>query len=263
VTAGPGAATIVLEAFGVTVAITLDEPRLEPRVRALLPPGWKVGNGAAAQARFRITSDLDVVAEGEGDQPRIAKRLRGTAEGALGALDAAVRNVVGTLAPDRIFVHAGVVVHEDRAIVVPGRSHSGKTTLVSALVTEGAQYCSDEYAVLDAEGLVHPYPRPLSVRGGGGQKDVPVEAFGGVAVTAAFPVGLIVRTQYARGAGWEPLRQSPAQGAMALFANALPARTRPAETLAAIRRAAADATVLAGMRGEAEPTARHLLMSAC
>src|SRR5262249_57961124 len=51
------------------------------------------------------------------------------------------------------------------AIVVPGRSHTGKSTLVAELVRRGATYWSDEFAVLDDAGRVHPYRRPLVPRG--------------------------------------------------------------------------------------------------
>ena len=57
-------------------------------------------------------------------------------------------------------MHAGAVAWRDRGIVIPGRSHSGKTTLVRALV-EAARYYSDEFAVLDPQGRLHPYPLPL------------------------------------------------------------------------------------------------------
>ena len=59
---------------------------------------------------------------------------------------------------ERVFVHAGVVGWKGHAIVIPGRSRSGKTTLVAELVKAGAEYYSDEFAVLDAEGRVHPFP---------------------------------------------------------------------------------------------------------
>ncbi len=258
----PGHSRIAFSSFGVAVELTLDDPGLESRVRGVLPPGWAPADGADAQARFRVTSDLEVIgADGQVVSATLPARLRCTPDGALRALDSAVRSQIGVLAPGHIFIHAGVVAHDGVAIVLPGRTHSGKTTLVSALVVAGAQYCSDEYAVLDAEGLVHPYPRPLSVRRwrGAAQKDVPVEAFGGVPADAAFPIGLIVRTRFVRGADFKPEHQSPAQGAMELLANALAARERPAEALGTTRRAAAGAVVLAGPRGEAEPTARHLL----
>ena len=41
---------------------------------------------------------------------------------------------VATLAKELVFVHAGVVGWRNRAIVIPGRSLSGKSTLVLALV---------------------------------------------------------------------------------------------------------------------------------
>ena len=65
-----------------------------------------------------------------------------------------------TLAP----VHAGVVTWHERAVLLPGRTRSGKTTLVTELVKRGATYFSDELALLDRSGLVHPYPRSLCVR---------------------------------------------------------------------------------------------------
>jgi hypothetical protein len=58
-----------------------------------------------------------------------------------------------------IFVHAGVVAWRGQAIVIPGATQSGKTSLVAALVRAGAEYFSDEYAVFDARGRVHPLPR--------------------------------------------------------------------------------------------------------
>ena len=64
---------------------------------------------------------------------------------------------VANYAPDRVFVHAGVVAWRGRALVLPGTSFAGKTTLVAELVRAGAIYYSDEYAVLDEQGRVHPY----------------------------------------------------------------------------------------------------------
>ena len=63
-----------------------------------------------------------------------------------------------------VFVHAGVVGWKGRALVLPGKSGAGKTTLVAELIRAGATYYSDEYAVLDERGRVHPYARPLAVR---------------------------------------------------------------------------------------------------
>jgi hypothetical protein len=63
-----------------------------------------------------------------------------------------------------LFVHAGVVAWKGRAIVVPGRSRSGKTILVGEFLHAGAEYYSDDLAAFDARGWVHPFPQRLSFR---------------------------------------------------------------------------------------------------
>ena len=72
--------------------------------------------------------------------------------------------LVAEEARSRFFVHSGAVGWKGKAILIPGRRLSGKTTLVAELVRAGATYYSDEYAVLDANGFVHAYEKPLSIR---------------------------------------------------------------------------------------------------
>ena len=66
---------------------------------------------------------------------------------------------------DVAVVHGGVVAHDGRAILLPGPTHAGKSTLVAELVRRGAPYFSDEYALIDADGRVHPYPRAAAAAG--------------------------------------------------------------------------------------------------
>lgn len=160
----------------------------------------------------------------------------------------------------RVFVHAGVVGWKGRALVFPGRSFSGKTTLTAELLRAGATYYSDEYAVLDAEGRVHPYPKPLAVRGEGfRQRKVVSEEFGGVGAVGPLPVGLVVLSEFREGARFRPRALTPGQGSLALLANAVPARRRPAEVLDTLGRVVRGATVLRGARGEAAEAARWIL----
>jgi hypothetical protein len=89
-----------------------------------------------------------------------------------------VRLTVAEFAIGKVFLHAGVVAWNNRALIIPAKSFQGKTTLVAELVKKGAVYYSDEYAVLDEDGLVHPFPKKLSMRGiidDYQQIDVPVE----------------------------------------------------------------------------------------
>ena len=73
------------------------------------------------------------------------------------ALDDAVVQRLTTLRA----VHAGAVLWGERALLLPGVTHAGKSSLVAELLRRGATYFSDEYALIDSEGRVHPYPRPL------------------------------------------------------------------------------------------------------
>jgi hypothetical protein len=150
-----------------------------------------------------------------------------------------------------------------RAIVVPGRSRSGKTTLVAALVRAGALYLSDEFAVLDGRGRVHPFAKPLSIRGAGGcdrhARSRRVEELGGVRGTEPLPVGLVVLTEHRPGASWRPALLTRGQAVLEMLAHTVPARLRPEASLASLERAVARAVVVKGERGEAEDLAAELL----
>lgn len=177
------------------------------------------------------------------------------------ALESAVRLQVAENAPRRIFVHAGSVAWRGKAILIPGRSFSGKSTLVSELVKAGAAYYSDEYAVLDSRGRVHPFPAPLSMREPGGfvGTDRHPSEFGGTTGEKPLPVGMVLVTNYAEGARWRPRELSAAEGALEMLANTVPARSRPDAALATLKAAVKGAEILKGKRGEASETAAALI----
>lgn len=70
----------------------------------------------------------------------------------------------------RLMLHAGAAVGRDgRATLLVGPSGAGKTTAITCLA--GAHgYLTDETAVVDRDGMVLPYPKPLSVDRGGAAK---------------------------------------------------------------------------------------------
>ncbi len=255
-----GANEIVFEAFGVCLAVSTSEPALLDRIRGFLPPGWQPCPASAVESRFSLTAEdtgtFSLTRDGEPLSGGGVLEL----DLALEMLDSQLRIYLGRKAPDAIFVHAGVVAHHGRAMVMPSPTFGGKTTLVAALVRSGAVYYSDEFAVIDRDGLVHPYAKPLSVRNGGWkQTDHPIDSFNGVAGDEALPLGMIVVTTFRAGGEWKPKRLSAGAGAMALLANAVPARERSREVMGVISRAARDSVVLESDRGEAEPIAPLLL----
>lgn len=61
-----------------------------------------------------------------------------------------------------LLLHAGAVARDGRAVLMPGKSGRGKTTLTGGLVRAGFAYLSDEIAPLDpASRHILPAPRPL------------------------------------------------------------------------------------------------------
>jgi len=68
-------------------------------------------------------------------------------------------------APELYYVHAGVVAVGGRALVLPGLSRAGKSTLVLALIEQGAQLLSDELLAFDpASRLALAFPRAIKIR---------------------------------------------------------------------------------------------------
>jgi hypothetical protein len=123
-------------------------------------------------------------------------------------------------------------------------------------------YYSDEYAVLDAQGRVHHYARPLSIRENGyleKPKKYKVEAFGGRPGSKPLPVGLVVVSKYKPGAKWRPRHLSAGEGALALLANTVSARREPQTTLATLQKVVSRASVVQGQRGEAQQVIDYVL----
>ncbi len=164
-------------------------------------------------------------------------------------------------AADNLFIHAGVVGWQGQAIVIPGRSFTGKTTLVQALVQAGATYYSDEFAVLDKVGRVLPYARPLSIRSKDGRqtRQTPVTELGGQAGAEPLPVALVVITAYRPKAEWQPRRLTAGQTMLALMDNAIAAQGNPAHSMPILKQVASRAIALQSDRGDAEATAPALL----
>jgi len=121
------------------------------------------------------------------------------------------------------------------------------------LIKAGATFYSDEYAVLDGQGRVHPFARPLQIRDGenGRQKRYSIEDLGGRAGVKPLRVGLVALSNYKPGAKWRPRQLSAGQGVLEMFAQTVSARRQPEKALETLQKIAAQATILKGTRGEA------------
>jgi hypothetical protein len=270
---------LAFTAYGLRVVVRVDDPGVLQRLPDYLPHVWKRSASTVANRLYSIftVSGPKVDGRPDSDQDRKIPGFRTSAchlyrggralahtdslEKLLDAFESDLRLYVATWALRRVFVHAGVVGWQGRAVLLPGPSGSGKTRLVAALVRAGATYYSDEYAALDEHGRVHPYLKPLFMReeGMARGKRCPVEELDGRSGTKALPAGLIAFTRHSHGVAWKPYPLSPGRAMLGLLANTVPVRRKPEAALAAVRRVCSEALALEGPRGEAEDVARWLL----
>ncbi len=157
-------------------------------------------------------------------------------------------------------VHAGAIVFGGSAILIAGPSHAGKSSMVAELLRRGATYLSDEYALIDSDGLVHPYPRPLLLRNGSTHQipTLPNElnaSFAGAPVS----VGWILSLEYQAGATWRVQNVPQSEGWMILLRNTPHTLAQSPSMTEVFRRAVAGARCYAGHRGDVVPAADQIL----
>jgi hypothetical protein len=88
-----------------------------------------------------------------------------------------------------LLIHAGAVATSSSALILPGASGQGKSTLVTALAQGGLFYLSDELAVVDRSSLkALPFLKPICLKDGGYQ-----------ALTSSFDLRGSFRAQRADG----------------------------------------------------------------
>ena len=253
-----------LESFGVKIGISSNAPEaIEAVKKALaiyLPACFTEIEKTATEHHFMFVWNKNekdsLLKNGE----KIFHRER--RETSVESAASRIRLTIAEFAVDRVFIHAGVVGWKGKAIVIPGRSFQGKTTLTAALMKRGAVYYSDEYAILDADGFLHPFPKMLSLRGvidERRQVDYPVEKLGGVAGTEKTRVGVVLITEYKENARWNPKILSPANGIIETLQHSVAIRQNPQFTLQVLNKIAGDAMFVKSKRGDVSKSADSIL----
>lgn len=250
--------------YDVHIGVRSTQLQVLGKLKANLPYASEMSNCRAVDRLFSI---LPVSSEGEtirrfnlySDHLLIGQKL--TLSDLRDLFESHATVAFAELSKKRLFVHAGVVAWQGKAILIPGKSHAGKSTLVRALVKHGADYFSDELAVFDEKGLVSAYPRPLLVRGRITSKQWPLNistknvAFDGKGI----PVGLVVLTQYNKDARWQPRVVSSGNALLHLLENTHSAQRMPDRAIRVLKKVAIKARILTSDRGEADRVAQSLL----
>jgi hypothetical protein len=246
--------------YGVAVQLETDS-ELAKYIPSPLIPGGQIEAQCAASVVFSFEQTQTETAGPVFAIRENGIRLRASrnATAVARALESRVHQYVAEFAKDFVFVHAGVVAFRNRAVLVPGISYSGKTTLIMALVNAGGTYYSDEYAVIDRDGLVHPFARLPHLRA-----DVLGFEYSAIDRTEStdlppLPVGLVLNTRYVPGALWRPRRLTSGETLLALLQNTVAVRRNPEITVQVLKNALAAAIGLQSERPEAGATAHHLV----
>lgn len=258
-----GCADHVLDmiSYGVPFRLEAESPEMLERMRKHAPWGsaacMAVPFGARSFAlraalsgvAYQVLADGELLVDGEAMVPALVQ------------LGDHLMIHVGECAPDFVFIHAGVVAWQGRALLLPGVSHAGKSTLVAELVRAGATYYSDEFALLDSRGRVHPFARDLRMRrpGKSDQTPVSVAQLEGHAGTEPVRVAMIAFTEFAENACWAPEPLSPGRAVLELLLHSLPVQRTPARVLTTLSTTVQNAIVCKSLRGEAAPTAQALI----
>jgi len=249
--------------YGVRVGIRVSDRRLLKRAIDRLPPLWKRSTSAKVDHLYSLIMGTGSrrLNQAYWNAETVARSR--SLDDLLDALESHVQLTVAEHAPRRVFVHAGVVGWKGKAIVIPGLSYSGKTTMVSKLIQAGATYYSDEYAVVNARGQVYSYPRRLGMRMTDSFEATKISAakLGGKTGVKPLRVGLVLSIKYKPGARWRPRRLTKGEGVLELLANTVSARSQPELALIALPKALTSARILKGVRGEAEDLVDKILAS--
>jgi hypothetical protein len=172
------------------------------------------------------------------------------------ALDDAVVHRLKTLHA----VHAGAVLLDDKALLLPGSTHAGKSSLVAELLRRGAIHFSDEYALIDADGCVRSYPRPLLLRNGRPQQSLVLpEELNSRFASQSAPVGWLVAIDYSPAAEWDVQAISQSEAIMLLLRNTPHEMAKSPTMLDYFQSAVEQAACYKGRRGDVGESADRLV----
>lgn len=173
------------------------------------------------------------------------------------SLQSWVDDQVALLASGVTPVHAGAVSWRGEGILLPGPSGAGKSRLVATLVQDGAEYLSDELALIDDEGHIAPYPRPVILRDESGRRQAVAPAVLGATARTRVPVRVILALRFEPGGAWSLRPLAGSEAALLLVANS-PRPLAPGRELPRGILAAAGAVAFQGARGDARETSARV-----
>lgn len=249
--------SFAIQAYRCRIAVVADSGHVLEILRRYLLPSFQIpGPEAGAEVvlsvvraprGFRVSCE-DAAATAEDTGALVVEAIR--------MLDSAIVQRLS----DHVAIHAGVVKIGAHALLLPGKTHMGKSAMVAELLRQGAEYLSDEFAIIDAAGRACAYPRPLLLRNSGpDQVAVLPDRWNARIPESPVPVGWILALQYDRGASWRVTPMSQSEALLTLLQNTPHVLSDQPQAFANFQRASSAARCYAGCRNEASVAAEHIL----
>jgi hypothetical protein len=252
------------KSFGVRIAVGCDDEGMKRKLQVLVEEAFgesaEIFEGRSENCDYSfgcVHEDGLIVLYENG-----RSRSGGPSErNALKFLNSLMRLKVAELSEGRIFIHAGVIGWKGRAIVFPGTSFAGKSTLTAELVRNGAEYYSDEYAVVEKDGLIVPFPRHISLRYFGGKRarNVTAAELNGTQGKRPIPAGMVLFTQFEKKGSWDPELMTAGAGIMEIIPHIITMRRKPAFSLKVLDLMLRNAIIAKSPRGDVKKFAKFLL----
>jgi hypothetical protein len=257
------AAGLSFETFGLKIGIRGNDPSVVDALVARIPADWTPQESRVVDRLYSVVTPTSRKRHGRdlcilyGNDARLARTER--LQELLDAFESDLDLYVAANCHQPLFVHAGAIRWRQHVILLPGPSRSGKTSLVAEFLRAGASYYADDFVLIDRDGYIRTYQRPLSVRleSGGVQKLDPEDL--GAAAAEPATASFVLFTQYAHGISWRPEQVSHGQAVLRMLQNTPGARKRPGVAIEVLAHAIKNAETHVGFRGEKADTVERVM----
>ena len=248
---------VAIRAFGCNIAVVADCEEVLAALRPyLLPPPGRGLELAAKEIVVRILRREEGFRLACDGTETSAHDFRSLVVETVRLIDESIVKHLTNLTA----VHAGVVELGGCALLLPGGTRFGKSSLVAELLRRGAVYFSDEYALIDEHGRVHPYPRPLMLRNSElDQTPSLPEEWNAPVGRGPAPVRWILALQYHPASAWRVTAVPQSEAVLILLRNTPHTLKDSPRIVGALERASAGAQCYTGSRSEAANAVEQIL----
>lgn len=249
---------------GLTCRLTFDDFNLLKKLLQLLPPYCEISKVEKAEQIFKLITGTPEKINGLYLNDEQILEFRELDETVFEAIESKIQlSMAVALPPKRYFLHAGAVAFNNIGIIISGSSFSGKTTLTKEFLKAGAEYYSDDCAVIDNSGNLFPYSKTLSVRNNFQESEiVKAETIGAISGCQPIQVRLVILTEYKKSYTWKCQKIKEGKAVWELSKNLFyPASMTlyPTETFQALANIVNQSVILGGKRGEAKDVVKIIL----